>query len=266
MNTHTKAMLSLILSFALIQCNSEGDSSELDLSALQDALGGGNFLTGDFSQEDYADHVGEGHSPGFRPLPSKEAELAELNAMADATSSGTITASGTESCPGGGTIEYDFSANFTINTFSDALNKEGTVDSGIRTLTFTGCSPHPGLTINTGTLQFTQIGSSNIVFAQSGSTVTVTSTDKVFTLEGSMNGTHNPPPDRPAPPEGLKADMAMSVQVTEDEKIAEFDSSASPVEEVQPVSVKGSIEGVVTHSTPRGDMTETIDETFEKTF
>ncbi|MCB1139694.1 MAG: hypothetical protein KDK23_13100, partial [Leptospiraceae bacterium] len=156
--------------------------------------------------------------------------------------------------------------NLTLTTFSDALNKEGTVDSGVRTLTFTECSPHPGLTINAGTLEFRQVGSSTIVFAQSGSTVTVTSTDKVFTLEGSMNGSHNPPPGRPAPPEGLNADMAMSVQVTEDEKIAEFDSSVSPVEDVQPVSVKGSIQGLVTHSTPRGDVTETIDDIFEKIF
>ena len=271
---------------AVSYCTSQGDSGDSQLTDLSQLLTASQDVTGDFAQDDYASHIGEAHSPGLAPLPAREAELAEMQAISEATSTGTITASGTEDCPGGGTITYSFTANLTLTAYTDPFNKEGTIDSAVRSLEFEGCSPHPGLTINSGTMTFTQTGTSTISFAQSGDTVTVTSTDKVFTVEGSMNGTHRPPPPGSKPPEGapegagpppgpppgasggseITDDLAISIEVTESEKVASLTVSGSSVEDLQPVSVKGSINGTVTHSTPMGEQVENIDQDFDKTF
>ncbi|MCB1307611.1 MAG: hypothetical protein KDK30_05515 [Leptospiraceae bacterium] len=237
----------------------EDDSDANELMTLQLLSSNDNF-TGDFDQSGYEDHIGEGHSPGFQPLLLREAVTAEVQALLDANASGTVTASGSLTCAGGGSIAYTFSADLNLSTYTDTMNKSGTITNGVRTFDFKNCRPHDRISVQSGYIRFEQSGGSSVEFTQSGATLTVTSAGKIFAVNGGLTVARN------GSFRSGSADVSVSLRVEENSKVARFSVNGGMIGDLTPVSVRGSITGTIKHMNPRGDRERNIQHSFDRVF
>jgi hypothetical protein len=152
--------------------------------------------------------------------------------------------------------------NLAILTNTDTYNKTAELSNEKKTVVFDNCSNDEYMTIKSGTIIYTQTTKSKLSIATASNVLTETITEGVESISGSKvlsKITHM----------GLKeTTVKIENTFTTTKRVNTYtvDTTNTTLTSYTPVSVVGVLAGSISHSTPKGDKTDQINKTINKTF